>query len=106
MVIYPIKQTAAGDGNTVVSDREIKGGKQSIHFIFTGTLTASLSVKVSNEPENPTSWVTLTTVSLDSTTPVVMYDLTNRYKHLKITVDSVDDGDVSAYPYPVKWYEF
>ena len=97
MLKIPVSQTATGDGNTTLTYSSVNYG--SIQVTYSGgTGSVSITVYASNE-KTPTNWASIGSISLDTTTTTAIYDIKGKYRHVKLTIDSITDGSVTAEPY-------
>jgi len=97
MLKIPVSQTTTGDGNATFNYSSLNYGSVQVTYSG-GTGSVSITVYASNE-KTPTNWATIGSISLDTTTTTAIYDIKGRYRHIKMVIDSITDGSVTAEPF-------
>jgi len=95
MIKIPVNQTTTGDGNKEIQGGVVSGRATSLHCVYSGSGSASLSVYVSNE-NSASNWASIGSITLTASDNVQAYDVKGRYANLKVTVDSITDGSVTV----------
>lgn len=111
MLIIPINQAVVGQGNTVITDKQLCSNLSAIqikyqgvnNFPYSGSNTAQVSIWASLEhadvPQEIWFPYKLTTIQLMNAKPTDIQDVSG-YRNIIVTVDTLVDGTISVETMP------